>query len=272
MTGMPSTPYPELNSVLEELVGGLRAALGDTLVGAYLQGSFAVGDFDEHSDCDFIVAVRDELTDAQVAALQAVHGSVYDLDVEWAKHLEGSYFPLPVLRDYRRRGTALWYLDHGSRSLIQSDHCNTIIVRCVVREHGIPLAGPPASLLVDPIPVGELRDEIRATMRDWGKQILDGPDVYANRFYQGFIVLNYCRMLHDFVVGRPGSKRAGAEWAKASLDPEWSGLIDRAWGGRPNPAASVRAPADARDFAETLRFVRVIIDESNQPVLPLVAP
>ena len=138
------TPFPELNLVLRELVGRVEQTLGSTFVGAYLQGSFAVGDFDEHSDVDFIVAVRDALSEREVAALQAVHPRVYGLTSPWAQHLEGSYFPLSTLREYRRSATPLWYLDHGSRLLVQSDHCNTIVVRWVVREHGIPLAGPRA--------------------------------------------------------------------------------------------------------------------------------
>ncbi|PYP78122.1 MAG: hypothetical protein DMD35_12525 [Gemmatimonadetes bacterium] len=263
MTDRP-TPYPELNDVLDELVAGVETALGDAFVGACLQGSFAVGDFDRHSDVDFVVAVRDELSDDHISALQAMHDRIYGLASEWAKHLEGSYFPITTLRDYRRSGRPLWYLDHGSRSLVRSDHCNTTVVRWVVREYGIPLAGPNPASLVDPIPVEALRAEIAHTMRSWGEEILDQPDKYRNRFYQGFIVLSYCRMLHDLIEGRPGSKRAGAEWAKATLDPAWSGLIDRAWNGRPNPAVSFREPADDEDFEATLRFVQAVIRESER--------
>jgi hypothetical protein len=258
------TQYPELNSVLEDLVTRVRGALADGFVGAYVQGSFAVGDFDSHSDVDLIIAVRDELSDDQVAALQAVHKRVYALASEWAHHLEGSYFSTATLRDYRQRGKPLWYLDHGSQSLVRSDHCNTLVVRCVLREHAVVLAGPDPATLVDPVPVDALRREIGDTIRDWGRQILDDPERYRNRFYQGFIVLSYCRMLHDLVEGCPGSKRSGATWAKATLDPAWSGLIDRAWGGRPNPAMAVREPADATDFASTLQFVRAIISESER--------
>jgi hypothetical protein len=253
-----ATPYPELDAVLDELVAGIRVALGDTFVGAYLQGSFALGDFDRHSDVDFVVAVRDELSDPQVDALQAVHERIYGLDSEWAQHLEGSYFPLAVLRDYRQHATPLWYLDHGSRSLIRSDHCNTLVVRWIVRERGIMLAGPSPATLVDPIPVDVLRRQMRETIRSWGEEILGHPERYRNRFYQGFVVLNYCRMLHDLVEGRPGSKRAGAEWAKATLGPEWASLIDRAWDTRPNPAVSVREPPDAADFERTLQLVRLV--------------
>src|SRR5262245_57190119 len=109
------TPFAELNAVLAELVSSVRGALGETFVGAYLQGSFAVGDFDQHSDVDLITAIRDELSAAQVADLQAIHQRVNSLECDWAKHLEGSYFPLAVLRHRERRGTPLWYLDHGSR-------------------------------------------------------------------------------------------------------------------------------------------------------------
>jgi hypothetical protein len=258
------TQYPELNSVLKDFVSSVQSALGDAFVGAYLQGSFAVGDSDHHSDVDFIIAVRDELSDHHVATLQGIHNRVYGLDSEWARHLEGSYFPIAILRDYHQRGKALWYLDHGSRSLIKSDHCNTLVVRRVVRDHAIVLAGPDPSTLVDPVPVDALRREIGHTIRDWGRQILEQPEQYRNRFYQGFIVLNYCRMLHDLVEGRVGSKRAGAAWAKATLDLAWSPLIDRAWSGRPDPAVAAREPANPKDFESTLEFVRLIMRKSEE--------
>jgi len=250
------TPYPELNSVLRDLVESVQAVLGEKLVGAYLQGSFAVGDFDLNSDVDFIMVIEDELSEQEVEGLQAVHERIYSLASPWAQHLEGSYFPRDVLRDYGRSGEQVWYLNHGSRSLILSDHCNTVVVRWVVRENGVPLVGPPPASLVDVIPVGTLRKEMMATLNDWGQEIVDNPEHYTNRFYQGFIVLSYCRMLHDLLRGYPGSKLQGAKWAKANLDPRWQGLIDHTWDCRPDPARSVREPADTEDFKATLEFVQ----------------
>ena len=261
---MIPTPYPDLNAVLQELVESIQAVLGNDLLAAYLQGSFAVGDYDLHSDVDFIVAIDKELSDNQIRALQIMHERIYNLDCEWARHLEGSYFPKDILKDHSQRGKQLWYLDNGSRSLVRSDHCNTVIVRWTVREHGIALAGPDPATLVDPIPVETLRQEIMDTIRSWGQQILAEPEHFCNRFYQTFIVLSYCRMLHDLHTGRTGSKRAGAEWAKSTLDPSWAGLIDRAWDGRPNPACSVRQPADPKDMQSTLEFVRYMIEASTQ--------
>lgn len=261
---VPPTPSPELNAVLSELVTSIQAILADTFVAACLQGSFAVGDFDRHSDVDFIVVTKGELTATQVGALQVMHARIYNLDCEWAKHLEGSYFPENVLRHYEQRSRLLWYLDHGSSSLIQSRHCNTAVVRHVVREQGIALAGTNPATLVDPIPVDILRQEIRDVMYDWWRQIQADPEQINNRFYQALAVLNYCRMLHDFYTGTTGSKRAGAEWVKANLDPVWAGLIDRAWDGRPDPAVSVRQRADSRDYQSTLEFIPYILEKIPQ--------
>jgi len=260
---MLPTSYQELNRVLGELVSRVQRILDENFVGAYLQGSFAVGGYDPHSDVDFIVVVEDEMSSHQVDGLQVMHDHVYRLDSEWAKHLEGSYFPREILRHHSRRGVELWYLEHGSRSLVRSDHCNTILVRWIVREKGVTLAGPPPKTLVDPISEELLRAEISHTLTYWGQKILDDPAPYNNRFYQSYIVLNWCRMLHDLYRGYPGSKREGVDWAKSVLDPAWSDLIDRAWDGRPDPATKIKQPADPEAFARTLRFVEYVTRESR---------
>ena len=256
------TPYPDLNAVLADLTSSLQTLLGAGLVGVYLQGSFAVGGFDPHSDVDFVVAVPQELTAQQVAVLNEMHTRIYQGNCPWAQHLEGSYFPLDVLRDINWAGQPLWYLDHGSQTLERLQHCNTVVVRWTLRQHGVTLAGPPPTGLVDAIPAAELRQEIFDTLHSWGREILAEPQRYNNRFYQGFIVLSYCRMLRDLVVGETGSKRDGAEWAKHNLDPAWDGLIERAWDCRPDPARQVRQPADPQEFERSLAFVRHILQAS----------
>lgn len=261
---MIPTPYTALNALLQDLVSSAREILDDNFIGCYLQGSFAVGDFDWHSDVDFTIVTANDLSKVQTDRLQAMHGRLYDRETHWAQHLEGSYFPLGILEDLSQRGGELWYLDNGSRSLIRSEHCNTAVVRWVLRERSIALAGPPVEALIAPIHNDVLREEIAAVMKQWGQEILGNPDRFNNRFYQGFIVLSYCRMLHSLETGTVESKAAGAKWAKHHLDPAWSDLIDRTWATRPDPARSVRQPADAQDFARTLEFVRYCIAQSER--------
>lgn len=258
------TPYSELNAVLQQFVASVGRILEDNFVAAYLQGSFAIGDFDEHSDCDFIIVTNWELSDRDVANLQSMHERIFNLGVEWAKHLEGSYFPREILRDYAHCGRELWYLDNGSGELVKSNHCNTVVVRWTLREHGVVLLGPKPATLIDIMPVEVLRREILTVINNWGEKILKNPDRFNNRFYQSFIVLSYCRMLHDLHCGVVGSKRKGAEWAKHNLDRLWIDLIDRTWAGRPNPAVSIRQPANAADFQRTLEFVKEVIRKANE--------
>ncbi len=70
-------------------------------------------------------------------------------------------------------------------------------------------------------------------------------------------------MLHALVTGVPGSKRAGANWAKTHLDPSWIELIDRIWAGRPKPEITSRQIADPKDFKDTLKFVEYCRDKAD---------
>jgi hypothetical protein len=261
---MYPTSFPELNGVLDELVHRMQAVMGTSFVGLYLQGSFAVGDADEHSDVDWVAVVESEPNELQVNALQHMHASVFGLESSWAQYLEGSYFPRDVLRDSSMAGGDLWYLDNGASVLVRSSHCNTVLVRWIVREMGVPVAGPPPASLVDPVSVGLLREYIASDILDWGQKILDSPSEFANEFYQKFIALNYARMLHDLYRGRPGSKHAGAEWAKTHLDPAWIDLLDSTWEGRTHPEVKIRQPADPVEFDKTLSFVRYVMDECRR--------
>ncbi len=256
------TPYPDLNEVLRDMVDSNKAILGDKLAGIYLQGSFAVGDFDRHSDVDYIVAMTEDLSTHETALLNTNQQRIRDGDNFWSPHLECSYFPLDVLRDHTQSGGLVWYFDHGSTTLIRSNHCNTALVRWVVREQGVTLTGPDPKSLIDPIPVEVLRKEILSVILGWGSELMTDPELFNNRFYQAFIVLNYCRMMHDLHRGCPGSKLAGIEWVKATLDPSWVGLIDRAWVTRKD--AMIWQRADQDEFKLTLDFVRYIMQEGER--------
>lgn len=56
------TAFPELNELLQQLTQCVQRILGENFAGAYLQGSFAVGDADMHSDCDFLIPVHRPIT------------------------------------------------------------------------------------------------------------------------------------------------------------------------------------------------------------------
>jgi predicted nucleotidyltransferase len=250
------TPILVLNDVLRTLVSGLQASLGDNLVAFYLQGSFALGDWDADSDVDYLIAIRRPLTDAELGALQALHSRVYDLETDWAKHLEGSYFPPEILRRADVARTPLWFLNNGSRELEPSPHCNALVVRWITREYGIALVGPPAATLIDPVDPDSLRREVFAKLRAWAADYAATPAQLNNRWDQPYAVITFCRMLHTLETGRVASKPASVRWGQGALDPQWRDLLQRAWDERPNPTLKIRTPADPAEVERTIAFLR----------------
>src|ERR671930_536785 len=237
MTGEP-TAYPELNAVLQELVESVQEILGESFCGAYLQGSFALGDADRESDVDFLVVTHDEVTDAQAAELQAMHQKIYALETPWAQHLEGSYPPRAALRRVDPSRSPWLYLDNGATELVRDNHCNTAVVRWTLREHGVVLAGPDPKSLVDPVSADELRREMLTAAREWAEWAREphprfGPGAMSRR-QQSLLVLSFCRVLHTLAVGRVTSKPEAGRWALRALDPDWADVIRRALDERPD--------------------------------------
>jgi predicted nucleotidyltransferase len=156
------TTYADLNNVLHDLLVEVTKILDRNLCGAYLQGSFAVGDSDVHSDVDFLVVTYDEVNATQELELRAMHERFPARDVDWAKHLEGSYVPGQSLRRIDPAQPAWLYVDNGSKVMERSAHDNTAVVRWSMREHGIVLSGPDPRDLIDPVTATDLRSEIFA--------------------------------------------------------------------------------------------------------------
>jgi len=250
-----ATPFPELNAILAELVDTARAVLAGNFVGAYLQGSFALGDADEHSDVDFLVVTEDEVTPEQQDRLATMHAAFPDRAVSWAQHLEGSYVPRRELRRLVAPARPWLYVDNGSRVLERSVHDNDRVVRWVLHHHGVALAGPPADTLVDPVEPDDLRQEVRRTMRDWAQTLTADEAGMDNAWRQPSVVLSYCRMLHTVEIGRVTSKLEAGRWALTNLDPRWRPLIQHALDHRPDPWLRVSLPADAWTVPLTWEFM-----------------
>src|SRR3954468_16103686 len=97
MSKRPLTPYSELDATLIRHAEALKEVLGENLIGVYLTGSLAIGDFDLTSDIDFIVVTERQLSDAEVKDVQKAHLNACSQDTRWARHLEYSFFPKTML-------------------------------------------------------------------------------------------------------------------------------------------------------------------------------
>lgn len=223
---MSPTEFAELNDVLADLTERARAILDTNMVGAYLQGSFAVGDADVHSDCDFLVPVHGPITSEQEAGLRALHDEMPTRNGHWNKHLEGSYPPVHELRSLDGLGKPWLYIDHGWREMQWSTHCNTEVVRWTLGEHGVILAGPDPQTLLDPVPAEVLQERMRETIPTALADMLSWISLDV-AWAQRYLVTTLCRMLYTLETGEVASKKASLMWASRALDPEWQPLLQQ---------------------------------------------
>lgn len=249
------TPFPELDRVLALLVEGARAALGPDFAGAYLQGSFAVGDADEHSDVDFLVATRQPVTPAQERSLRTLHAALPGLPSPWARHLEGSYPPVDELRGLTAARRSWLYVDNGAREMEWSDHDDTAVVRWSLRERGVVLSGPAPATLVDEVSAGDLRRQARADAARFLPLLPTWAEL-DNAWTQPYVVATFCRFLHTLAIGEVTSKAQALRWARDELDPRWRALVDGALADRPDPWERIRHPARPGSVETTLQFAR----------------
>jgi predicted nucleotidyltransferase len=239
----------ELDALLAELRSGLERALGADLVGIYLFGSLALGDFDPaSSDVDVLVAVRAEPSDRQRDALARLHlrlaGRPYTV--------ECSYVPLAALR--RHDPHLGLHLSIGADwPLAPRRHGpEWVIERAVLRDDGVTLTGPPPATLIAPVAPDELRAAARALLLGFWRTG-DGADPawLRTRAYQSFAVLSMCRALHTIEFGRPVSKSDAARWALDALPAHRRTLVERALAWRRDPSPG--------DPTETVAFVREVV-------------
>jgi hypothetical protein len=207
------TPYADLDELLVELLGHWQRILRDDLVGAYLQGSFALGGGDQHSDCDWLVATRRTPTEQQVAELRALHDEIPTRDGHWPHDLEGSYAPVAELASVDHTGRPWLFNNHGHRTLEWDDHCNRGLTRWILREHGITLTGPAPSSFIAAVPAEFLRREAAASLRTLLDDLATWIDIDALAWGQRYAVVAACRIYYTLQTAEVATKLAALEWA-----------------------------------------------------------
>jgi predicted nucleotidyltransferase len=245
------TRYPDINAVLSMVLSGARAILEDRFVGLYLYGSLACGHFDrQSSDIDFLVVTTEELAEDVVTALANMHACLAD-ESRWAKELDGDYIPAGMLRRHDPARSRYPHLGWGGvRLRVEGHGSDAVIMRHLLREWGMTVAGPPPRTLIDPVSPAELRQAVRALAREWWVPAIDDPARLSDPHHLIYAVLTMCRLLYTVEHGAIVPKPVAAQWAQQALEARWRPLVARA------ATREVRQT----DLGETRHFLQYALD------------
>jgi predicted nucleotidyltransferase len=246
----PSTSEPAVASVLGSIREAIVAATGSSLVGLYVFGSLAAGDFDAAaSDIDLLAVLADSPSEQLVARLHRMHADLARAKPAWDDRIEVVYISAHGLATCRTATTTIAVLSSGEPFHVVEAGPDWILNWYPAREDGVRLLGPPIDSLIPPIPSAEYIDQVRRSLVGFTNRILDD----AAPGSQAYAILTMCRGLYAIRFGERLSKRAAASWAQQEF-PQWADLIGRALGWRQR-----QHDPDGQDgtatVAETRRFV-----------------
>lgn len=225
----PLTPYPEVTVELNKLLDAIQIHLRSQLVGLYVHGSLASGDFHPlRSDIDFLIVTEGEIPLQKVTELARMHVRLAAEGSKWTRKMEGSYIPLADIRRYNPNNASHPTLRIDGTLTIDFHASDWIIQRAIIRERGIGLYGPDPKSLIDPVTAAELGRAARGILAEWWHPQLTDHSRLVSREYQAYAVLTMCRCLYTINTGAVASKEDAARQAQILLGEPWAGLIERA--------------------------------------------
>lgn len=220
-------PTPIYNQV-RDLLAGVRAILGNNLVGLYLHGSLAMGCFQpERSDIDLLVVSHGPMTiyEKFVAAelLLTLSLQPRPIEVSFLTHKQLHPWRHPAPYDFHygedhRDRMAADLADEGWRAWndVRRRDPDLAAHVAVTRARGICVFGQPIPDLFPEVP---MEDYMAAVVDDfhWAQGYLETNATYA--------ILNGCRILAYQDDGRILSKDEGGVWGLANMPASHHPLI-----------------------------------------------
>jgi hypothetical protein len=250
------TLFPVVSVVRDTVV----RTLGAQLLGLYLYGSSATGDFEpDVSDIDLIAVLTDEPNDLAAGALAEMHASIARAEPEWGDRIEVDYVSARGLAECRIRPTTIARISPGEPLHLIEAGRDFLLDWHPARSVGMALVGPPITSLVPPIPESEYLEEVRRYLAGFRTRF----DHDATARTQVYAILTMCRGFYSIVADERLSKRDAAFRARRDF-PHREQLIDQAlsWRARQWDAEQ---PDASGSVAEVRTFVNEIADRLGLP-------
>lgn len=229
-----------IETILTDFIAVNRETLGDKLLGLYIYGSYMTGDFTVGtSDLDMSAVLTDELTEAELANLHAMHDRFAEDHPEIAGRIECQYISKADLQTFRTVRHPMANISPGEPFHAIEGGYEWLSNWWMIRDHGRTLYGPPPEEVIPPISDDEFFDVIRSYVydaRDWGKN-------YTHLAGESYTMLTMFRALYTLTHRRHVSKLTAARWAQETY-PQYADMIEKAIYWREHHAEAADDPAE----------------------------
>jgi hypothetical protein len=211
-----------------EVCEAIVRVAGSSVVGLYLFGSLATGDFEAGvSDIDLLAVLAGGPDELPVPRLRRMHAELARDHPAWDDRIEVVYVSREGLASCRTEPTTIAVISSGAPFQVVEAGGDWVLTWYPAREDGVRLLGPPVDGLIPPIPWAEFAEAVRRSLAGRADRIPDDAPPGS----QAYTILTACRALYAIRFGRRRSKRAAAAWARREL-PHRADLVGRALGWR----------------------------------------
>lgn len=232
------------------------------MVGMYVVGSLALGDFDpQHSDIDLIVVTDTPIESDVLDRIRVLHNDFAASASAWARRVEVVYPTAKALIGNPSRDESYPQIERDT-ALFTAPLEDGWVFQCyTLREHGLVVAGPEPHTLVGPIDRGDMQEAVAVIAAKWLEQAQHDPswlEWVRLRHAQVFVVQTLCRMLYSLETGAVASKPKAVPWARGRLDDKWARLIEVALAHR---EAIEEISAD--ELRDTISLIQHVFESSQ---------
>lgn len=251
---MKISNFPKVNKLINEILSHQKRILGDKMVGLYLYGSLAQGDFNESiSDIDLLCAITSGLDKNEFDMLLQMHKDLEMRNKEWIDRIEVQYLSLSGLQTFKTQSTPMASISPGEPFHEVSAGSDWLINWYMVSKNGITVFGLKPELILPPITNEEFVDTVKNQINTWPERI---THISKQKGTQAYAILTLSRAYYSVKHKEQVSKIKAAKWMMKQF-PTYSSLIQQALEYRQHQLEDTSE--DLEMFPLTQKFVQDVV-------------
>jgi hypothetical protein len=255
---------PELiRPTLQDYISLVNQQLPALMKACFIEGSIALGEFNEHfSDIDFVAVLNRAATPAEIESLQLIHRTIEKCHPQW--NMMGSYLQSDDWSHFDGQGELHLQYHHGILQPQKRFELNSV-EGWILKHHGIALVGPDPQGLPFTVDWNVLIHKMRENLNSFWASYTRRPKriimLYSDWGIQ-WTVLGVLRQFYSFRENSITTKTKAGEYALTCMPSQWQRLIQEAISIRECKTTSAYRFRIVRAI-DTINFLKYVIHICN---------